>query len=195
MLSNSQPIDDETPKIDPFHKVPNELLVLVLDRLSTRQRCRLRLLNHKSRKVVDEYELARSISLYVHDGSRAGELWSTLPNYPRNDLRERLTSLACEFESSPSKPDHGKLFDAVAKRLESLLLGPNLKKGEPTPEFVIDAIVELHHVQRLLVDQERKGLALDDQLVIARRSLESRLVDVCGLRRLLDWPVDVATRT
>lgn len=180
---------------DPFHSLPTELLVPILDRVSARQRCYLRLQNRHIRQLVENYEEARSINSYVRDGLRAGEPWNSLPGYARIDLRARLTSLASYLESVPSTLDHRSVLDAVAKRLNDLRLEPILARQAPIPESIFDAILELQHTQRLLSDQEQRGQALDDKLVCAQRSLQSRLVDICGLHRQLTWPTDMTTRS
>lgn len=196
-VGTSSPSDSGHPgqAKDPFHSLPTELLVLILDRVSARRRCYLRLQNRHIRQLVDKYEEARSISSYVRDGLRAGEPWNSLPGYASIDLRARLTSLASHYGSLPLQPDHRNVLDNVAKRLDDLLLEPTLDRTAPTPEPIVDAILELHHVQRLLSDQERRGLALDGELVCAQRNLQSRLVDTCGLHRQLTWPGDAMAQS
>ena len=54
----------------------------------------------------------------------------------------------------------------------------------------MDAFVQLHHVQRLLADDERKGRLEDNGLCVARNALRSRLLVICGLEREYVSPVD-----
>lgn len=54
---------------DPFHALPSELLASILDHLTARERCYLRLQSLRIRSFVDKYEEAKSISLYVRDSA------------------------------------------------------------------------------------------------------------------------------
>lgn len=176
---------------DPFHSLQTELLALILGHLTSRERCYLRLQSAPVRRFVDKYEQARSIDLYVRDGARVGEPWGWVLGLARVDLRESLTSLACRYENLSTKSDDCQyILEIVAKRLQDLLSETMLDIKAPAPPVVINAILDLHHVQCLLADEERRGLGLDEELIAAQKAVYRRLVAIYGLQKHVIWPLD-----
>jgi hypothetical protein len=60
----------------------------------------------------------------------------------------------------------------------------------PAPAAVIRAILDLHHVQRLLADEERRGLRFDEKLIAAQKALRRRLIAIYELQYHVIWPTD-----
>ena len=170
---------------DPFHALPTELLASILGHLTARERCYLRLQSTHIRSFVDKYEEARSISLYVRDSARRPQPWDSILDV---DLRTSLTRLACEYEKHDN---YHYIALVVAERLHDLPSENKLDIKAPAPESVINAILDLHHVQRLLADEERRGLRLDGRLVAAQKAIHGRLVAVYGLQNSIIWPIDI----
>jgi hypothetical protein len=179
---------------DPFHALPTELLASILDRLTARERCYLRLQSTHIRSFVDKYEEAKSISLYVRDSARTPQPWDSILSLARVDLRAELTRLACEYAYSSTKRDyHHHIARVIATTLHDLSKEAVLDIRAPAPASVIHAILDMHHVQRLLAGEERRGLRLDEKLIAAQKAIRARLVSIYGLERHVIWPIDIAT--
>ncbi|KAM0694692.1 hypothetical protein Q7P36_005048 [Cladosporium allicinum] len=175
---------------DPFINLPDELFLGILTLLPSREVCQLRLQNKYIRNFIDNSEEARSIDIYVRHDARKAEPWDHIPDFSRVDLREALTRLARDYGRLPSRNGYVKVTDAVAKTVLDLWSEPVLTDTFCDESLVLDAFVQLHHVQRLLVDDERKGRFEDNGLCVARNALRSRLLVICGLEREYVWPVD-----
>jgi hypothetical protein len=176
---------------DPFINLPDELFLNILALLSSREVCQLRLQNKYIRSFIDNSEEARSIDIYVRHDARKAEPWGHVPAFSRVNLREALTHLARNYGRLPARNGHVKVTDAAAKTILDLWSEPVLTDGLCNDaSLVMNAFVQLHHVQRLLADDERKGRFEDNGLCVALSALRSRLLVICCLEREYVWPVD-----
>lgn len=177
-------------KSDPFIDLPDELFLNILALLSSREVCQLRLQDKYIRNFVDNSEEARSIDIYVRHDARKAEPWDHVPIFSRLDLRQALTHLTRFHDHLPARDGYVKAAEVATKLVLDL-------RGEPVgmgtfcnESLVLDAFVQLHNVQRLLADDERRGRLEDDGLCVARNALRSRLLAICDLERQLVWPMD-----
>lgn len=177
---------------DPFHALPTELLASILDHLTARERCYLRLQSLRIRSFVDKYEEAKSISLYVRDSARTRQPWDQILALARIDLRAELTRLACQHGLlAMVRDDHHYIARVVATTLHDLSIETLLDIRVPAPASVIHAIFDMHHVQRLLADEERRGLRLDEKLIAAQKAIRARLISIYGLQKHVIWSTDI----
>ena len=191
MVGNSGRLTTSNRSSDTFHALPTELLASILSELTSRERCYLRLQSTHIRSFVDKYEEAKSISLYVRDNARAGQPWASVLDRARVDLREELTRLACQYALlSTRRHDHHCLAQIVARTLHDLSSENVRDIRTPAPASVIHAILDMHHVQRLLADEERRGLCLGERLVAAQKAIRNRLIVIYGLQKHVIWPTD-----
>lgn len=191
--NNNNPLTKSSQASDPFHALPTELLASILDHLTARQRCYLRLQSTHIRSFVDKYEEAKSISLYVRDSARIRQPWDSILNLARVDLRAELTRLACDYAMlSTRRGDYHYIAQIVATTLHDLSSEAELDIKVPAPASIIHAILDMHHVQRLLADEERRGLRLDEKLIAAQKTIRARLISVYGLQKDVIWPTDTA---
>jgi hypothetical protein len=175
---------------DLFIDLPDELFLSILALLSSREVCQLRLQNKYMRDFIDNSEEARSIEIYVRHDARKAEPWDQVPPFSRVDLREALTRQARFHGHLPSSDGYVKVTDAVAKTVLNLRSEPVLKDNFCDENMALDAFVQLHNVQRLLADDERRGRFEDNGLCIARNALRSRLLVIFDLEREFVWPMD-----
>jgi len=193
MADNNEPLTRPSQTIDPFRALPTELLASILGHLTARQRCYLRLQSTHIRGFVDKYEEAKSISLYVRDSERTLQPWDSILNLARVDLRAQLTRLACEYALlSTKRDDHHYIARVVATTLHDISSEAILDINLPAPASVVHAVLDMHHVQRLLVDEERRGLRLDEKLIAAQKAIRARLISIYGLQKDVIWPTDIA---
>jgi hypothetical protein len=194
MVDNNEPLTRRSQTSDPFHALPTELLASILGHLTARQRCYLRLQSTHIRNFVDKYEEANSISLYVRDSARTPQPWDTLLSIARIDLRAELTRLACEYALlSTKRDDHQYVARVVATTLHDISSEAVLDINMRAPVSVIHAILDMHHVQRLLADEERRGLRLDDDLIAAQKAVRARLISIYDLQKHVIWPTDMVS--
>ena len=178
---------------DPFHALPTELLASILDHLTARERCYLRLQSTHIRRFVDKYEEAKSISLYARDSARTRQPWDPVLSLVRIDLRAELSRLACDYALLSTRcGDYHYIAQIVAKTLYDLSSETALDIRVPAPASVIHAVLDMHHVQRLLADEERRGLRLDEKLIAAQKAIRARLISIYGLQKDVVWPTDTA---
>jgi hypothetical protein len=181
--------------IDPFHALPTELLASILGHLTARERCHLRLQSTHIRSFVDKYEEAKSISLYVRDSARTPQPWDPILNIARIDLGAELTRLACEYALLSMKRDgHHYVAQIVAKTLYDLSSEAELDIQVPAPASLIHAVLDMHHVRRLLADDERRGLRLDEKLIAAQKAIRAKLISIYGLQNQVIWPTDTVVQ-
>jgi hypothetical protein len=144
---------------------------------------------------VDKYEEARSISLYVRDSARTPQPWDPILSLARIDLRAELTRLACENALvSTKRGDYHYIARVVSKTLHDFASEAELDITMPAPASVIDVVLDVHHVQRLVADNERRGLRLDEKLITAQKAIRARLISSYGLQNLVIWPTDTVVR-
>ena len=193
MAKRNNPLTKSGQASDPFHALPTELLALILDHLTARERCYLRLQSTHIRSFVDKYEEAKSISLYVRDSARIPQPWDPILSLSRVDLRAELTRLACEYALlSTRRGDHYYIARIVTTTLHDLSSEARLDVRMPAPASVVHAILDMHHVQRLLADEERRGLRLDEKLIAGQKAIRARLIAIYGLQKQVVWPADIA---
>ena len=161
---------------DPFINLPDELFLGILTLLPSREVCQLRLQNKYIRNFIDNSEEARSIDIYVRHDAREAEPWDDAP--------------CAYYGRLHSGNGYVKVTDAVAKTVLDLWSEPILTDTFCDESLILDAFVQLHHVQRLLADDERKGRFEDNCLCVARNALRSKLLVICSLEREYVWPVD-----
>lgn len=176
-------------KGDPFADLPSELFLSILAPLSCREICHLRLQNKHTRDFIDRSEESRSIEIYVRHSARTAEPWSCVPELSRIDLREALRRLVRHYGCLPGRPGYGTVIDAVTERIDDLQNEPISKGALRNSDMVLDALVDLHNVQRLLADDERRGLALDDRLSTVQNALQARLLVISDLEVHVVWPM------
>lgn len=177
---------------DPFHALPTELLASILDHLTARERCYMRLQSTRIRSFVDKYEEAKSISLYVRDSARKPQPWGPILRLARVDLRAELTRLACEYALlSMKRGDYHYIARVVATTVHDLSTESMSNIKIPAPASVVHAILDMHHVQRLLADEERRGSRLDEKLIAAQKAIRTRLICIYGLQKQVIWPTDI----
>ena len=192
MTDNSNPLVRSSQASDPFHALPTELLASILDHLTSRERCYLRLQSTHIRSFVDKNEETKSISLYVRDSARRPQPWDPILRLARVDLRAELTRLACDYALlSTKRGDYHYIARVVAKTLYDLSSEVMLEIKMPVPAAVVHAVLDMHHVQRLLADEERRGLRLDEKLIAAQKAIRERLISIYGLQEQVIWPTDV----
>jgi len=191
--NNKTPLTKSSQTIDPFHALPTELLASILDHLTSRERCYLRLQSTHIRSFVDKYEEAKSISLYVRDSARTRQPWDPILGLVRIDLRAELTRLACDYTLlSTRRGDYHYIAQVIATTLHDLSSEADLDIRVPAPASIIHAVLDMHHVQRLLADEERRGLRLDEKLIAAQKAIRARLISIHGLEKDVIWPTDIA---
>ena len=61
----------------------------------------------------------------------------------------------------------------------------------PGPASVVHAMLDMHHVQSLLADEERRGLLLDEKLIAGQEAIRARLIAIYGLQKQVIWPTDI----
>ena len=194
MAGNVDQLTSTTQRSDPFHALPTELLASILGHLTSRERCYLRLQSRRIRSFVDKYEEAKSISLYVRDSARTRQPWDPILSLAGVDLRAELTRLACDYAIlSTKRDDYHYIAQVVAKTLYDLASEVVLDISVPAPTSAIHAILDMHHVQRLLADEERRGLRLDGKLIAAQKAVRARLIAIYGLQKDVIWPTDIVT--
>lgn len=192
MTNNSNPLVTSSQASDPFYALPTELLASILDHLTSRERCCLRLQSTHIRSFVDKYEEAKSISLYVRDSARRPQPWDPILRLARVDLRAELTRIACDYALlSTKRGDYHYIARVVATTLHDLSSEAMLEIGMPAPASIIHAILDMHHVQRLLADEERRGLRLDEKLIAGQKAIRARLISLYGLQNQVVWPTDI----
>lgn len=193
MTDNNNPLTKGSQTIDPFHALPTELLASILDHLTARERCYLRLQSTHIRNFVDKYEEAKSISLYARDSARTRQSWDPILSLARIDLRAELTRLACDYALlSTRRGDYHYIAQIVATTLHDLSSEAELDIRVSAPASVVHAVLDMHHVQRLLADEERRGLRLDEELIAAQKAIRTRLISIYGLQKDVIWPTDTA---
>lgn len=192
MTDNGNPPVKTGQASDPFYALPTELLVSILEHLTARERCYLRLQSTHIRSFVDKYEETKSISLYVRDSVRRPQPWDPILSLARVDLRAELTRLACDYALfSMKRGDYHYIAHVFATTLQDLSCEAVLEIRMPVPASVIHAILDMHHVQRLLADEERRGLRLDERLIAAQTAIRTRLISIYGLQKQVVWPTDI----
>jgi hypothetical protein len=195
MTDNNEPLAKDSQASDPFHALPTELLASILGHLTARERCHLRLQSTHIRSFVDKYEEAKSISLYVRDSARTPQPWDPVLSLARIDLRAELTRLACDYALlSTRHGDYHHIARVVATTLHDLASEAQLDIEVPAPASAIHAVLDMHHVQRLLADEERRGLRLDVKLITAQKAIRARLIAIYGLQKHVIWPTDTIVR-
>ncbi|GAB7322665.1 hypothetical protein MBLNU13_g03571t1 [Cladosporium sp. NU13] len=192
MADSRDPLARSIKTRDSFRALPTELLALILDYLTSHERCYLRLQSTHIRSFVDRYEEAKSIRLYIRDSARTPQPWDPILSLARVDLRAELTRLACEYALlSTKRGDSHYIARVVATTLQDLSSEAMLEVRMPVPASVVHAILDMHHVQRLLADEERRGLRLDEKLVAARKAIRARLISIFGFQKQVIWPTDI----
>ncbi|KAM0707084.1 hypothetical protein Q7P35_006415 [Cladosporium inversicolor] len=192
MTDNSIPLATGSQASDPFHALPTELLASILDHWTARERCFLRLQSTHIRSFVDKYEEAKSISLYVRDSERTRQPWDPILSLARVDLRAELTCLACDYAVlSIRRGDYHYIAQVLAKTLYDLSSEAMLDIKVSAPASVTHAVLDMHHVQRLLADEERRGLHLDENLIAAQKAIRASLISIYGLQKDVIWPTDI----
>ena len=195
MADNNEPLTRSIQTSDPFHALPTELLASILGHLTARERCHLRLQSTHIRSFVDKYEEAKSIGLYVRDSARTPQPWDPILSLARIDLRAELTRLACNYAHlSVRHGDYHYIARVVATTLHDLASEAQLDIEVPAPASAIHAVLDMHHVQRLLADDERRGLRLDERLISAQKVIRTRLTSVYRLQNQVIWPTDSVVR-
>lgn len=110
----------------------------------------------------------------------------------RVNLRAELTRLACDYALlSTKRGDYHYVARVVAKTLYDLSSEAMLDIRMRAPSSVLHAVLDMHHVQRLLADEERRGLRLDEKLIAAQKAIRERLISIYGLQEQVIWPTDV----
>lgn len=192
MADSRDPLARSSKTSDPFHALPTELLALILDHLTSRERCYVRLQSTHIRSFVDKYEEAKSISLYVRDSARRPQPWDPILRLARVDLRAELTRIAGDYALlSTKRGDYHYIARVVATTLHDLSSEAMLEIGMPAPTSIIHAILDMHHVQRLLADEERRGLRLNEKLIAGQKAIRARLISLYGLQNQVVWPTDI----
>jgi hypothetical protein len=195
LANNSNPLTQSSQAIDLFHTLPTEFLASIPGHLTARERCYLRLQSTHIRSFVGKYEEAKSISLYVRDSARTPQPWDAILSLARIDLRAELTRLACNYALlSTRHGDYHYIARVVAKTLHNSASEAELDIKAAAPASIIHAILDMHHVQRLLADDERRGLRLDEKLTAAQKAIRTRLISVCGLQNHFIWLTDTVVR-
>jgi hypothetical protein len=195
MTDNNGLLMRRSQTIDPFHALPTELLASILDHLTSRERCYLRLQSTQIRSFVDKYEETKSIILYVRDSARTPQPWDPILSLARTDLRAELTRLACDYALlSVRHGDYHYIARVIVTTLHDLASEAGLDITVPAPASVIHAVLVMHHVRRLLADDERRGLRLDEKLISAQKAIRARLISVYRLQNQVIWPTDSVVR-